>query len=305
MKLRFMFCVAIAATLAINLLAQTPTPTPKNLLRGKTEIVETGKDPAGNTVWGLANPPKVRRRVISPVVPTEQPLTATFVTDKAEIHPGESTNLRWDVAGKTNAVGISIPGEDTDPTVITDAPDHGQTVVTPAKTTAYQLYARNAAGTVTKVVVVSVIPTPTPALSWYETWGWWQWLLLLLLLALLGWLLYRLFHWLIERDRHREQQAAAAPSDQAVVAATPSPAAVPATTLAHAVQAPAGGLVTFTININVGQLGNPPTAVIETTAATSPTSAQPEPAANPTTPTAAAAPTEEPPTTAQSNETNT
>lgn len=261
---RFILCIAIAAMSTVNLAAQTsasaqatptPAPPPKVVYEksGKEMVVKSASAELITVGFPQAErKPTGQKRQASKSSDTPSvalPVVLAFTSDKPVVKAGETVELRWQTSGATTGRGITIAGEERDPIVLTDMADNGHVAVKPERTTAYVLYAHNQAGTVNKVVVVEVIPTSP---SWYETWEWWQWLLLLLFLVLLGYLIYRLIRWLNQRrDREMGQTSTTAG------ATNDSTIAAPANTAAHAVQVPAGGLVSFTINIHNGGGGQP------------------------------------------------
>ncbi len=77
------------------------------------------------------------------------PIIRTFAAIPTEVTAGESSALQWQVEGATT---VSIDND------IGEVPSMGTVTVSPQKTTAYTLTANNKGGTVTKSVVIYVIP---------------------------------------------------------------------------------------------------------------------------------------------------
>lgn len=249
LQIRFILCAIIAMVLAIGATAQQPTPTPKNLLRGKQEIVQTGTNAIGDTVWGLKNPPARKAPLPAP------PYINSFNSESDEINAGTAATLSFSVSG---ARTVTINGQD----VTGDT----ELVVTPTTTTAYRLVATNAGGRVTEDLVIRVKPAPAPSST---DWGkllndWWWFIIFILLLVVAAYLLNQ---WLNHRrwreeqaayaadaERYRQQEAAQAPQQQP----QPSP-------------------FTFNQTINIGG-GVHPTVATET-AAPQPVAVAPEMAA--------------------------
>lgn len=223
MKLRFFLCVITAMTLALTAAAQQE---PKNLLRGRTEIVKTGEDAAGNNVWGLKNPPPARKSTPTPA----PPMINSFNSDSDEINAGTAATLSFSVSGARTA---TINGQD----VTGDA----QLVVTPTTTTAYRLVATNTGGRVTEDLVIRVKPAPAPSSTdWGKLLNDYLWLILLILLLIA--IAYGISEWLRERRWREDRDARADMEWNRLQPTQPAPPNPP--------QAPV--VVNLTVNVNGG-----------------------------------------------------
>lgn len=84
----------------------------------------------------------------------EPPSIVLFSVTPSEINSGASSTLKWDVKDATSVTIDQGIGK---------VPANGSEELSPSKTTAYNLTATNAGGTVTKAVILYVIePPPTP-----------------------------------------------------------------------------------------------------------------------------------------------
>jgi len=87
---------------------------------------------------------------------TAKPVISSFTATPASIKAGGSTTLQWDVSGATS---VSIDHE------IGTVSESGTQPVAPESTTTYMLTAKNSAGSVNKMVVVTVAAEDLPVIT--------------------------------------------------------------------------------------------------------------------------------------------
>jgi hypothetical protein len=86
----------------------------------------------------------------NPLAPGLPPIISLFVAEPPTLKAGTTTTLRWDVSDGQAEVRVD-PG-------VGNVPTNGNVVVAPLVTTTYTLNARNAGGSVQRIVVVLVTP---------------------------------------------------------------------------------------------------------------------------------------------------